>query len=100
VVNKPSKASDARGQAKAESAQRKRGGTKPGTSGAGSTKPGKSKTKSDLEREIVELKALNAELKKQLAEQEARAEELARINRQAGDRVDKVIGRIRTMLAS
>lgn len=100
VVNKPSKASGARRRSKAQAGGSAQAKTKAVPAGAAPAKSAKARTKTDLEREIAELKKLNAELEEQLRRQEARAEELARVNRQAGERIDKVIGRIRTVLAS
>jgi len=97
VVSKPSKESGARARSKTTGGSRS--AATPSGSGA-SAKSGKAKTKKDLEREVAELKKVNAELQEKLRQQEARAERLAQINRQAGERVDTVIGRIRTMLAS
>ncbi len=97
MVSKPNKESGARGRSKSTGGSRS--AAKLSESGT-SAKSGKAKTRKDLEREIAELKKVNAELQEKLRQQEARAERLAQINRQAGERVDIVIGRIRTMMAS
>jgi len=100
VVSKPSKASGARGRSNPQTQSSEQIGAKPAQAVAQAGKPAKRKTRKDLETEIAELKRMNAELQEQLRRQEARAEDLARINQQAGERVEKAIRRIRTVLAS
>jgi len=100
VVSEPSKSSSARG---GSGAKKKSGGqSSAGRKSSGDTarKSGKARTKSELEQELAELKKVNAELQQELRERKAEAERLARINEQAGQRIDKVISRIKTLLAS
>lgn len=100
VVSEPSKSSSARGGSGAG----KRGGGRSSAAGTSSgkttRKSGKSRTKNELEQELAELKKVNADLQQELQERKAEAERLARINEQAGQRIDKVISRIKTLLAS
>lgn len=100
VVSKPSKESGARKRLSAQAKGSRQAGSTSAGAGAARPKSAKAKTKKDLENEVAELKRMNAELQEQLHRQEARAEELARINQEAGERVEKAIGRIRTILAS
>jgi len=100
VVSKPSKAAGAHGQSKARSQGGARGGSGSKSGGGAQRKSPKARTKADLEQEIAELKKINEELREQLHRQEARAEQLERINQEAGQRIDSVIGRIKTLLAS
>jgi len=100
VVSKPGKATGARGQSKARGAARTRSvsGAKP--AGASRSASSKSRTKAELEQELAELKKINADLREQVRRQEARAQRLEQINEEAGQRIDSVIGRIKTLLAS
>ncbi len=92
MVNKPSKATGARGRSRAR--------TRSEPAGEPESPTRASLTKKELEREVAALSALNHELRTKLQQQQTRADELARINRLAGERVDSAIGRIRTLLAS
>ena len=101
MVSKPSKATSARGQSKARTQSRAE------SSGAGTKAPGgarrkstSSRTKAELEDELAELKQINDELRDQLRREQERANRLAQINQQAGQRIESVIGRIKTLLAS
>ncbi len=49
---------------------------------------------------MAKLKELNAKLQDDLRRERERAERLEEINQQAGERIDSVIGRIKTLLAS
>jgi len=100
-VSKPSKAASARGQSKARAQSRA------DSSGAGAKAPGgtrrksaSSRTKAELEDELAELKQINDDLRDQLRREQERADRLAQINQQAGQRIESVIGRIKTLLAS
>lgn len=59
-----------------------------------------SRTKAELEDELAELKQINDDLRDQLRREQERADRLAQINQQAGQRIESVIGRIKTLLAS
>lgn len=100
VVSKASKAASARGQSQARATGGAKGGSGTKASGGTPRKSAKSRTKSELEQELAELKEMNAELREQLRQQETRADRLAEINQEAGQRIDSVIGRIKTLLAS
>ncbi len=100
MVSKPSKSSGARGQSKArpgERAQRDAGGE--ASSGA-SRKTSGSRSRAQLEQDVAELKRINAELADELRRERERANQLEQINEQAGERIESVIGRIKTLLAS
>jgi len=49
---------------------------------------------------LAELKQINDDLRDQLRREQERADRLAQINQQAGQRIESVIGRIKTLLAS
>jgi len=59
-----------------------------------------SRTKAELEQELAELREINADLREQLRQEEQRADRLAQVNEETGQRIDNVIGRIKTLLAS
>lgn len=100
VVSKPNKAAGARGRTKARAAGSAQG--KSGAGASGGTRQGASgsRTKAELEQELAKLKQINAELQEELRRERERAERLERINEQAGERIESVIGRIKTLLAS
>lgn len=99
-MSKPSKATGARGQSGARTQGRTQSGSRAKASGGTRRRSGKSRTKAELEEELAELKEINADLREQLRREEERAQRLERINQQAGERIDNVIGRIKTLLAS
>jgi len=100
VVSKPSKGSSAHARTGARSAERGQGDTQAAASGGTRRKASRSRTKAQLEQDVAELKRINAELEDELRRERERARQLEQINQQAGERIDSVIGRIKTLLAS
>jgi len=99
-VSKPNKAAGAHGQSRTRSGGGAGSGSGGKPPGGARGKSSKAKTKADLEQELDELKKINEDLRDQLRRQEARAQRLEQINAEAGQRIDSVIGRIKTLLAS
>ncbi len=80
-----------------ERAQRGAGGE---ASRGASHKASGSRSRAQLEQDLAELKRINAELADELRRERERAKQLEEINEHAGERIETVIGRIKTLLAS